>query len=288
MWSISRGHVPFQHKTENEARSTALLLLTALHLSLLSLIYLAIAHLKEFSMDSWCRLLLLLAVVRSSAAFAPGTSLQHRKKLSHVRFMASDNDDDAPAGSFFNPVPGDDDNDGEEKEKNIDKSLEDLLKERKQSPLASTPSTIKGVPTSEVSKGFAKPADGESGKKFIAVGPPDSKPLNDINNPEYDDQGYTLYADEETGEKSRVFEALVEYPSVFAMKIVGANEGTFVEDMVQVVADSCDKPVSDIEYSTKAMGKWISVTVQAPVESAEMLYTLYENVDKDPRVKFKF
>jgi len=32
----------------------------------------------------------------------------------------------------------------------------------------------------------------------------------------------------------------------------------------------------------------LSVTVHAPVESAEMLYSLYENVDKDPRVKFKF
>lgn len=72
------------------------------------------------------------------------------------------------------------------------------------------------------------------------------------------------------------------------MKIVGANEGTFVQDMVQVVADSCEKDVSDIEYSTKVMGKWTSVTVAAPVENAEMLYTLYENVDKDPRVKFKF
>jgi hypothetical protein len=28
--------------------------------------------------------------------------------------------------------------------------------------------------------------------------------------------------------------------------------------------------------------------VHAPVENADMLYALYENVDKNPRVKFKF
>ena len=43
-----------------------------------------------------------------------------------------------------------------------------------------------------------------------------------MNNPEYDDQGYTLYANEETGEKQRVFEALIDYPCEFKMKIIGA------------------------------------------------------------------
>ena len=43
-----------------------------------------------------------------------------------------------------------------------------------------------------------------------------------------------------------------------------------------------------IENSLKINGKWTSVTVKAPVENAEMLYSLYENIDCDPRVKFKF
>jgi putative lipoic acid-binding regulatory protein len=58
--------------------------------------------------------------------------------------------------------------------------------------------------------------------------------------------------------------------------------------MVQVVANGCEKDVSDIDFSTKVMGKWIGVSVEAPVENAEMLYSLYKNVDKDPRVTFKF
>eukprot|EP00562_Extubocellulus_spinifer_P023062 CAMPEP_0178628608 /NCGR_PEP_ID=MMETSP0698-20121128/9513_1 /TAXON_ID=265572 /ORGANISM="Extubocellulus spinifer, Strain CCMP396" /LENGTH=163 /DNA_ID=CAMNT_0020267871 /DNA_START=177 /DNA_END=668 /DNA_ORIENTATION=- len=109
-------------------------------------------------------------------------------------------------------------------------------------------------------------------------------PLKDINNPEYDDQGRTLYSDEETGEKKPVLEALVEYPCLFTMKIVGE----FAAEMVQVVAESCEVDVEDVENSVKDNGKWTSVTVKAPVKNAEMLYSLYENIDRDPRVKFKF
>jgi len=112
--------------------------------------------------------------------------------------------------------------------------------------------------------------------------------VNDVNNPEYDDQGYTLHTNEVTGEKKRVFEALVEYPCNFTMKIVGRNEGAFVLEIVQVVADACEVTIEDVPYTKRENGKWTSVTVQAPVKSADMLYTLYENVDRDPRVKFKF
>ena len=56
--------------------------------------------------------------------------------------------------------------------------------------------------------------------------------MNECNKPEYDDQGYTLYADERTGEKKRVFEALMEYPCEFTMKIVGVKEGNFAAEMV--------------------------------------------------------
>ena len=129
-----------------------------------------------------------------------------------------------------------------------------------------------------------------STKPFVAIGPkaPEDKPLNDPTNPEFDDQGFTLYTDESTGKKSRVFDALVDYPCDFQMKIVGASEGTFVEEMLAVVAESCETEPGMLKHSVRALGKWTSVTVMAPVKSAEMLYTLYEKVDLDPRVKFKF
>lgn len=192
----------------------------------------------------------------------------------------------------------DTDNDDDDTSDSIDKSLQKLMKDRQKPSLASQPSTINGIPTAQAGVGFggsksiaAKKKKQTKDKPYTAIGTPDdNKPLiNDITKPEYDDQGYTLYADEETGEKSRVFEALVEYPCEFTMKIVGANEGLFVEEILQVVAESCRvEDVGRIQHKTRTMGKWTSVTVYAPVQSAEMLYELYENVDKDPRVKFKF
>lgn len=211
--------------------------------------------------------------------------------------------EEAPAGSFFHPVPPPSDEssstDDTTTEAAAPKSADDefndainqLIQQRRKKPLASQPSTINGVPTAT---GFGKPKPGDKQKPkkkstnpYVAIGTPD-RPINDPSKPERDDQGYTLYTDTQTGEKSRVFEALVDYPSIFTMKIVGANEGTFVQEMVALVAEACDTDVDNVKHSTKVMGKWVSVTVKAPVQSAEMLYSLYEKVDLDPRVKFKF
>jgi len=221
------------------------------------------------------------------------------------------------AGSFFNsvPPPGDDDNNGD-KEKNtdditsappasskeeineafdFDSGVAELMKKRSSKPLASAPSTLGGIPTAKAT-GFGKKSndhkpriinttkDKSDKESFVGIG----KPLNDINNPEYDDQGYTLYTNEETGEQKRVFEALVDYPCEFTMKIVGLNEGTFVAEIVDIVAESCVVSSSDIKHTERKNGKYVSVSVKAPVQSAEMLYALYENIDRDPRVKFKF
>ena len=199
----------------------------------------------------------------------------------------------AKAGTFFNPVP-DDEERHESSSSSFEADMEELLRRRKAPSKASHPST--GVPTA----GFGKPLANNKGKQlkqpppppppqkfvttkpFIGIGPP----ANDVTKPQTDDQGYTLYTNEQTGEKSRVFEALVEYPCEFTMKIVGANEGSFVTDVVATVAASCQ--VDTVHHTVRQNGKWLSVTVQAPVQSAAMLYQLYERVDQDPRVKFKF
>jgi putative lipoic acid-binding regulatory protein len=227
---------------------------------------------------------------------------------SHMTASSTSLAEQKKAGSFFNQVPDNNSNSNSNGDSNknddnasdainkadlpfqstdIDASWSNLVQQRKSSK-ALQPSTIQGVPTRQAGQGFSTKAQritplGDA-KPFVGIGPP----LNDITKPEYDDQGYTLYADEKTGKKSRVFEALVDYPCKFTLKIVGANEGTFVQDIVAVVAESCQVEVEKVEHSTRAHGKWTSVTVQAPVQSAEMLYQLYENVDRDPRVRFKF
>ena len=220
---------------------------------------------------------------------------------SRQRYYLSARPLQAKAGSFFNQVPDGDDNaddssDNDEPPKeSLEANLENVLKQHRQPAKAQQPSTINGVPSSEAGKGFGKAPkltqsvikySKTTTKSYVGIGPAS---VNDVTNPAVDDQGFTLYTDERTGEKSRVFEALVEYPCLFTMKIVGANDGAFVHDMVSIVASTCDaKGPEDIDHSVKVNGKWTSVTVQAPVKSAEMLYALYENVDRDPRVKFKF
>ncbi|TFJ86730.1 hypothetical protein NSK_001818 [Nannochloropsis salina CCMP1776] len=50
------------------------------------------------------------------------------------------------------------------------------------------------------------------------------------------------------------------------------------------------EPPADIVYSSRdtSSGKYRSLTIHAPVKSADQLYEIYEKVDLDPRVKFKF
>lgn len=235
---------------------------------------------------------MILLLLRSCDSFGPSQQSSHgRSRMVQPPQMAPR---DGQAGSFFHKVPGDDDDD-DTGEIDMDEAINKLIKKRKGAPRAAQPSTINGVPTSETGTGFGKPpnkniSDDEmkSSKPYIPIGPPDTPQINNPSKPEFDDQGYTLYTDKETGKKSRVFEALVEYPCDFTMKIVGANEGSFVSDMVGIVAEACEATPDDIQHSVRAMGKWTSVSVEAPVKSAEMLYALYEKLDLDPRVRFKF
>jgi putative lipoic acid-binding regulatory protein len=259
----------------------------------------------------WAFLILLwncgTLTTTTTSAFTPSSiAIDSRRRSAFQRTRTIDQSvvlSAKKAGSFFNQVPANDNDNNEEPD--MDSEISELIKSRNSPSLASEPSTINGVPTSKAGVGFgtAQP-NGESPKAaatppivttkkssskkpFVAIGPP-GPAVNDVTNPEVDDQGYTVYTNEETGEKARVFEALVDYPCKFTMKIVGANEGLFVEEMVAVVAESCRVEADTIFHTVRCTGKWASVTVKAPVESAKMLYELYENIDKDPRVKFKF
>ena len=238
----------------------------------------------------------------------------HRSLQLHLS-AASDSEDDAEpvSGSFFNAVPpptdesssspdnqsandADDDSTAIEMESSSKNEFGgadlDMFEQIIQKTTLSRSSGGKGfsktIPTTDhAAPSVIQTTTGSSKKEsFVGIG----KPLNDINNPEYDENGYTLYADETTGEKKRVFEALVEYPTIFKMKIVGKDEpvGSFASEMVDVIAKSCGVERSMVKHSERKNGKWTSVTVHAPVKSADMLYALYQDVDKDPRVKFKF
>lgn len=204
-----------------------------------------------------------------------------------------DEGDDEPAsGSFFNAIPS-------PKEESTEVVAPEPIADFSGNDFVMFDEIIQKTTLSRSPKGFSKTTSttdhaapsiiqttSGSKKSFVGIG----KPLNDVRNPEYDENGYTLYADESTGEKKRVFEALVEYPSVFKMKIVGKDDEneSFAPEIVEVVAKSCGVDNSMVKHTKRKNGKWTSVTVHAPVKSADMLYKLYENVDKHPAVKFKF
>ncbi len=138
-----------------------------------------------------CKLALIFATIGLlTEAFSPrSSSYRGGARSTALRRMA---DGDAPAGSFFNEVPNDDDDDDSNK-KDIDERLSELLRDRRGPPKAAEPSTIGGIPTSQAGKGFGTPKEGSKSKKpFVGIGPPDNRPVNDLNNPEYDDQGYML------------------------------------------------------------------------------------------------
>lgn len=201
----------------------------------------------------------------------------------------TENDDDAIVpGSFFHsipPEPSDTTTPLSEVQDPIDAEFSQLMKKRSKGETSDSPLSIQGKSAAGAGFGAAK----KKNTRKVEIGE-DGSPriVNDLNNLETDDQGFTLHTNEQTGEKARVFESLVEYPCTFPIKIVGAKEGQFVTDMVDLVAETCNVGRTDVTYSEREKGKWTSITVQAPVENAQMLYKVYEVIGRDPRVKFKF
>lgn len=247
-----------------------------------------------------------LLLASSAGAFVVTSKQLRHNNFFSIAMSANDKEEDEPiSGSFFNPVPPPS---AEPTDSNEDVSIEESSS-FSAAPFSGDDSEMfqqiiektklskgggKGFSKTTTTTDHAAPSviqttgtDSSGQKKsFVGIG----KPLNDVQNPEYDENGYTLYADETTGEKKRVFEALVEYPSVFKMKIVGQDDEkeSFAPEIVEIVAKSCGVEESMVKHTMRKNGKWTSVTVHAPVKNADMLYSLYENVDKNPRVKFKF
>jgi len=253
-------------------------------------------------------------VITSSSS--PSPSIIQRAMSSNNNGNNDDDDKDLPpSGSFFNEVPPpkaeDDANSSLNNPNDVDEigiyshaasndlSLPNLplLGEEDGTDMFkriiqnTKPSSGGGFATTSTSiterRTMASMIKDSNNASFVGIG----QRLNDVRNPEYDEDGYTLYADENTGARRRVFEALVDYPSVFEVKIIGRDEideAKFAPEMVNLVAGCCGVDGSMVHHTERRAGKWTSVTIHAPVRDADMLYALYASVDKDPRVKFKF
>ena len=93
-------------------------------------------------------------------------------------------------------------------------------------------------------------------------------------------------------DKSRkVFEEKLTFPTLFKMKVIGVNDPSFVSDVIEIIGRCSsieEEKKSSLAYSLKdtANGKYVSVTVTPLFSDASQLYTTYEELGKDPRVKF--
>jgi putative lipoic acid-binding regulatory protein len=93
---------------------------------------------------------------------------------------------------------------------------------------------------------------------------------------------------EETKGVSRAFDDLVAYPCTFQVKVIGANEGTFVTDVLGLVGGVTGVAPKKLPFKVRvtASEKYVSVSVDAPVADAAMLRDVYGAIDGDPRIKF--
>ena len=92
---------------------------------------------------------------------------------------------------------------------------------------------------------------------------------------------------ERENDGAKVFEKLVEYPCEFTIKVIGFDDETFASDMRRYIAGVVDKPAESIAFSKNDSKQktYTSVTIKAPVASADELYQCYAVLRQDPRVK---
>lgn len=87
---------------------------------------------------------------------------------------------------------------------------------------------------------------------------------------------------------SPIWDQLVDFPCVFTFKVIGMAQGDFANDIIDSVATALNTDRKYLKTSYRDRGKYRSITVEAPVNTAEQIYDVYAAIDRDPRVKFKF
>ena len=97
-----------------------------------------------------------------------------------------------------------------------------------------------------------------------------------------------LAQDYQNTAQRRVLDDTVQFPSQFVIKIIGENDASFVQDILQAVSVATGIDESKLGHSTKPStnGKHISITINPWFTSANQVYAAYAITGQDPRVKF--
>eukprot|EP00179_Madagascaria_erythrocladioides_P000114 CAMPEP_0198313450 /NCGR_PEP_ID=MMETSP1450-20131203/4463_1 /TAXON_ID=753684 ORGANISM="Madagascaria erythrocladiodes, Strain CCMP3234" /NCGR_SAMPLE_ID=MMETSP1450 /ASSEMBLY_ACC=CAM_ASM_001115 /LENGTH=171 /DNA_ID=CAMNT_0044016445 /DNA_START=116 /DNA_END=631 /DNA_ORIENTATION=- len=92
----------------------------------------------------------------------------------------------------------------------------------------------------------------------------------------------------EEAKSKRMIGDLVDFPCKFTFKVIGLRQGDFVNDISDSVCAVLDIERHLLDVSFRDKGKYRSITVNAPCNTADQVYDIYRAIDRDPRVKFKF
>jgi putative lipoic acid-binding regulatory protein len=85
------------------------------------------------------------------------------------------------------------------------------------------------------------------------------------------------------------FEDLIkEFPSPFTIKVIGKKDATLAIDIVNSVAATIRVIPEEIQVSTRDAkgGNWLSISITPTFRNAAEIYSVYEVIGKDQRVKF--
>ena len=86
--------------------------------------------------------------------------------------------------------------------------------------------------------------------------------------------------------EGRPIDALVDFPCVFKFKVVG--DAGFIPPLLERVGKVIGRAITDDEHSVRASkkGNYTSVTLDIPVDSADVVYSIYAVIKDDERVRF--
>lgn len=81
-------------------------------------------------------------------------------------------------------------------------------------------------------------------------------------------------------------QSLIEYPSAFPIKVMGAHVEGFVEAIVQVALRfDADFDASTVETRPSKGGNYLGITITVTATSREQLDELYRTLSSHPMVK---
>lgn len=83
-------------------------------------------------------------------------------------------------------------------------------------------------------------------------------------------------------------EPLIEYPSVYAFKVMGKQEGDFAGHVRRLFQRLMGREISDDSIRTRASsgGKYVSVEVNVVLLSEEQRRSIYQALHEDERVVY--